>query len=53
MGKEQIVTLNFMDNTVRAILNTDEVITPGNSIKIGLKEKGVFIFDEKNGERLM
>lgn len=52
MGKEQIVTLNFLGNIVRAILNTDEELTPGKTIKVGLKEKGVFIFDSETGERL-
>ncbi|MCQ2575238.1 MAG: ABC transporter ATP-binding protein [Treponema sp.] len=53
MGKEQIVTLNFMGNTVRAILNCDEELKPGQKITLGLKSKGVFLFDEKTGDRIL
>ncbi|SEP85404.1 multiple sugar transport system ATP-binding protein [Treponema bryantii] len=52
MGKDQIVTLSYRGNTVRAILNLeDESITTGSKIKISLKEKGVFYFDNQ-GRRL-
>ena len=52
MGKEQIVTLKFLDNTVRAILNLeDENLQTGSKIKVGLKKKGVFFFDVE-GRRL-
>ncbi len=52
MGKEEIVTLNFMNKSVRAILNTDEELAPGKTIKVGLKDKGVFVFDSETGARL-
>ena len=52
MGKDQIVTLSYRGNTVRAILNLeDESITTGSKIKVSLKEKGVFYFDNQ-GRRL-
>ena len=52
MGKDQIVTLSYRSNTVRAILNLeDESITTGSKIKVSLKEKGVFYFDNQ-GRRL-
>lgn len=64
MGKDQIVTMTYHGNTVRAILNLDELVsTPstgsgtattglvGSKIKVGLKKKGVFTFD-KEGRRL-
>ncbi|MCR4947673.1 MAG: ABC transporter ATP-binding protein [Treponema sp.] len=66
MGKDQIVTMTYLGNTVRAILNLDDeqvVSTPstssgtvstvsaGSKIKVGLKKKGVFTFD-KEGRRL-
>ena len=63
MGKDQIVTMTYKGNTVRAILNLDELVaTPstgsgtaitalvGSKIKVGLKKKGVFTFD-KEGHR--
>lgn len=53
MGKEQIVSIKFMDNIVRAIFNTDEQLVPGSRIKVGLKEKGVFVFNADDGSRLM
>ena len=64
MGKDQIVTMTYQGNTVRAILNLDELVSPpstssgtantvgaGSKIKVGLKKKGVFTFD-KEGRRL-
>ena len=64
MGKDQIVTMTYKGNTVRAILNLDELVSPpstssgtantvgaGSKIKVGLKKKGVFTFD-KEGRRL-
>ena len=53
MGKEQIVNLKIFDNTVRAILNTDKNYAPGSKISIGIKKKGIFVFDEKTGKRLV
>ena len=52
MGKDQIVTLKYKGNTVRAVLNLeDDSLTAGSKIKVGLKEKGVFYFDAE-GRRL-
>ncbi len=52
MGKDQIVTMSYKDNTVRAILNLDDKnVSTGSKIKVGLKQKGVFTFD-KEGRRL-
>ncbi len=53
MGKEQIITLEFFNHTVRAIFNNEENLVVGEKINVGLKQKGVFIFDEKTGERLI
>ena len=62
MGKDQIVTMTYMGNTVRAILNLDEleqVVSTGSTtarngskIKVNLKKKGVFYFD-KEGHRCL
>ena len=58
MGKDQIVTMTYLGNTVRAILNLEDVVSTssttgfiGSKIKVGLKKKGVFTFD-KEGRRL-
>lgn len=53
MGKDQIITLEFFNHIVRAIFNNDEKIVEGEKIKIGLKSKGVFVFDEETGVRLL
>ena len=52
MGKDQIVTMTYLGNTVHAILNLEDLnLSRGSKIKVSLKKKGVFIFD-KNGRRL-
>ena len=52
MGKDQIVTMKYLGNTVRAILNLENSgLASGSKIKVGLKKKGVFTFD-KEGWRL-
>ncbi|WP_022932734.1 ABC transporter ATP-binding protein [Treponema bryantii] len=52
MGKDQIVTMTYLGNTVRAILNLeDSALATGSKIKVSLKKKGVFTFD-KEGRRL-
>ena len=52
MGKDQIVTMTYLGNTVHAILNLEDMnVRPGSKIKVGLKKKGVFTFD-KEGRRL-
>ena len=52
MGKDQIVTMTYLGNTVRAILNLeDSALAAGSKIKVSLKKKGVFTFD-KEGRRL-
>ena len=52
MGKDQIVTMTYLGNTVRAILNLeDSGLASGSKIKVGLKKKGVLTFD-KEGRRL-
>ncbi len=51
MGKDQIVTMTYLGNTIRAILNLDDMnVGSGSKIKVGLKKKGVFTFD-KEGHR--
>ena len=51
MGKDQIVTMTYLGNTVHAILNLEDMkVSPGSKIKVGLKKKGVFTFD-KEGHR--
>ena len=52
MGKDQIVTMTYLGNTVRAILNLeDSALSAGSKIKVSVKQKGLFTFD-KEGRRL-
>lgn len=53
MGKDRIITLNFFNHTVRAVFNNDDELQIGKKINVGLKQKGVFVFDEKTGVRLI
>ena len=65
MGKDQIVTMTYLGNTVRAILNLDQlkeeledsskgiktnISLLGQKIKVSVKQKGLFTFD-KEGRR--
>lgn len=66
MGKDQIVTMTYLGNTVRAILNLDQLEEEledsskgiktnfsllGQKIKVSVKQKGLFTFD-KEGRRI-
>lgn len=66
MGKDQIVTMTYLGNTVRAILNLDQLEENlgdsskgiktnssllGQKIKVSVKQKGLFTFD-KEGRRI-
>ena len=53
MGKEKIYNLSFFDTTVKAVINTDVDYKKDDIINIGIKSKGVFIFDSESGERLV
>lgn len=53
MGKEQIFTLKIFGQSVHAILNTDEEYKKGEIIKVGIKNKGVFLFEAETGKRLV
>ena len=66
MGKDQIVTMTYLGNTIRAILNLDQlkeeledsskgiktnISLLGQKIKVSVKQKGLFTFD-KEGRRI-
>lgn len=53
MGKEQFFTLKIFGQTVHAILNTDDEYKKGDCIKVGIKNKGVFLFEAESGKRLV
>jgi multiple sugar transport system ATP-binding protein len=51
MGKEELSYLRFGNREIRGYLSTDEHRQVNDIIPIGLKEKGVFLFDAETGER--
>lgn len=53
MGKEQIFTLKLFNQNVHAILNTDNEYKKGDTLKVGIKNKGVFLFEIESGKRLV
>ena len=53
MGKDRILNFNFLGTDVRAIVNNDINFSIGDKIDVGLKERGVFIFDSENEKRLV
>ena len=52
MGKEKLVYLKIGDFEVRAYIDSDRDLTTGETVGIGLRRKGVFVFDAETGERL-
>ena len=52
MGKEQLAYLKIGDFEVRAYIDSDQDLKAGDRVKIGLRNKGVFVFDAETGERL-
>ena len=52
MGKEKLVYLKIGDFEVRAYIDSDRDLTAGETVGIGLRRKGVFVFDAETGERL-
>ncbi len=53
MGKEELIHLKIGDQELRGYLSCDKVLSVGDQISIGLKTKGVFLFDESTGERYL
>ena len=51
MGKEQLSYMTFGGAEWRAYLDTDEIHRPGDTVRIGLRPRGVFLFDAETGER--
>ncbi len=53
MGKEELIHFGIGSQEMRGYLTSDRELTIGEQISIGLKNKGVFIFDEETGERYL
>ena len=52
MGKEKLVYLKLGDFEVRAYIDSDHDLNAGDTVQIGLRRKGVFVFDAETGERI-
>ena len=52
MGKEKLVYLQLGDFQVRAYIDSDQDLQKGDIAKVGLRRKGVFVFDAETGERI-
>lgn len=53
MGKEVLAYVQLGSKRVRAYVEADEEYGKGEKVKIGLKKRGVFVFDKETGERLV
>ena len=52
MGKEEMAYLRFGECDFRAYIDADEGLKKGDSVRLGLKKRGVFVFDLETGERI-
>lgn len=52
IGKDELSLLNIEGQNMRAYISGDYPIHIGNPLEFSLKNKGVFLFDAKTGERL-
>ncbi len=52
MGKEVLAFVKMGDFSVRAYIPAELQLTKGQTVKLALKNRGVFVFDEETGERL-
>jgi multiple sugar transport system ATP-binding protein len=51
MGKEELAYLSFGSAQFRAYLSSEDGLRPGQRLRVGLKKKGVFLFDAETGAR--
>ncbi len=53
MGKEEMAVLTFGGTPLRAYIPSEEGLKPGDQVHLGLKDRGVFLFDLHTGERYL
>ncbi len=51
MGKEEMALLNFGGQSFRAYISSDFGLKPGDTVHLGLRGRGVFVFDRATGAR--
>ncbi len=52
MGKEQLAYVKLGSFEVRAYIDSEQDLKAGQTVPIGLRRKGVFVFDAATGERI-
>lgn len=52
MGKEVLAYVTLGNAKVRAYIDADKSFEKGQKVNIGLKKRGIFVFDKETGERL-
>ena len=52
MGKEELAFLKIGNQTIRVYLSSDYDTKEGETVKVDLKDKGIFLFDKESGERI-
>ena len=51
MGKEELAYIRFGTARFRAYLSSEDGLAPGQKLRVGLKRRGVFLFDAQTGAR--
>ena len=52
MGKEEMAYLNMGGVDFRAYIDSEEGLQKGNTVRLNVKNRGVFVFDCETGERI-
>ena len=52
MGKEVLAYVTLGSAKVRAYIDAEKAFEKGQKVNVGLKKRGVFVFDKETGERL-
>ena len=52
MGKEEMAYLRMGGHDFRAYIDADAGLKAGDHVRLGLKKRGVFLFDRETGERI-
>ena len=51
MGKEEMAVLRYGGHAMRAYISSDYGLKAGDVVYLGLRDRGVFLFDQETGER--
>jgi len=52
MGKEEMAYLSFGGVDFRAYIDSEEGLRKGDTVRLNVKRRGVFVFDSETGERI-